>query len=438
MSKVLILTLGSHGDVQPYLALGLGLRAAGHDVTLCAPLFFAPFIQSHGLAYAPMDNGFVDLLNSLQGRAALEGMGSFWGAMKTLATLLPQVGPLQERVQHDAWSAAQALRPDLIVFHPKLGGAPHIAHALGVPAVLAMMFPQYVATKAFPAVGLPEWPLGNGYRRGSYRFVHFVGRRAGAGPIRRWREAAGLGKAPSGLGPMTDAHGRPLPVLHGFSEHLCPRPDDWPANAVVSGDWPLPSAPDYVPPPSLAQFLAAGPAPVYVGFGSMAGRHPAKKARVVLEALRLGGVRGLVGRGWGGLDPGELPPTVHAIDHVPHDWLFPQVAAVVHHGGAGTTHAGLRAGRPTVVCPFFGDQPFWARRVQALGVGPTPVPQGKLTAARLSAAIIEATTDAGMAERAAALGQKLRAEDGVAKAVRFLEQVAGAAHHHGSVPGGKA
>lgn len=432
--KVLVLTLGSHGDVQPYVALGMGLRDAGHEVTLCAPLFFESFVLSHGLRYAPMDNGFVDLINSLQGRAALEGMGSFWGAMKVLATLLPQVGPLQERVQHDAWAAAQSVRPDLVVFHPKLGGAPDIAHALGVPAVLAPMFPQYVSTREFVAVGLPEWPLGNGYRRGSYRFVHFVGKRAGTGPIRRWRESAGLGQAPPGIGPMTGAQGRALPVLHGFSEWLCPRPADWPANAVVSGDWPLPAEPGYVPPPALARFLASGPAPVYVGFGSMAGRHPAKKAREVLEALRLAGVRGLVGRGWGGLDPGELPPTVHAIDHVPHDWLFPQVAAVVHHGGAGTTHTGLRAGRPTVVCPFFGDQPFWARRVQALGVGPASVPQRKLTAARLSAAIIQATNDAGMAARAAALGEKLRAERGVAKAVHFLEEVAHAARTGESKP----
>ena len=422
--RILILTLGSHGDVQPYVSLGLGLRDAGHAVTVCAPLFFEPFVRRHGLDYAPMDNGFVDLINSLQGREALEGMGSFWGAMKVLVKLLPQVGPLQERVQRDAWAAAQAVRPDLVVFHPKLGGAPDIAHALGVPAVLAPMFPQYVTTREFVAVGLPEWPLGDGYRRGSYRFIHFVGKRAGAGPVRRWREAAGLGKAPAGLGPVTDAQGTPLPVLHGFSELLCPRPADWPAQAVVSGDWPLPAEPGYEPPQELAGFLAAGPAPVYVGFGSMAGRHPAKKARVVLEALRLAGVRGLVGRGWGGLDPGELPSGVLAIDHVPHDWLFPRTAAVVHHGGAGTTHAGLRAGRPTVICPFFGDQPFWARRVQALGVGPAPVPQRRLSAESLSAAIIRATRDADMAARAATLGEQLRAENGVASAVRFLEQVA--------------
>jgi sterol 3beta-glucosyltransferase len=421
--SILILTLGSHGDVQPYVALGLGLRGAGHRVTLCAPLFFEPFIRGHGLDYAPMDNGFVDLLNALEGRQALERMGGPLGVLKVLVTLVPKVGPLQERVQRDAWAAAQAVAPDLIVFHPKLGGATDIAETLAIPAVLAPLFPQCVPTDAFAAVGLPEWPLGRLYRRGSYRLVQYLGKRIGGGPIRRWREANGLGAAPPAMGPFTDARGRPRPVMHGFSPLLCPRPDDWPADAAVVGDWPLAAAVDYQPPDDLAAFLAAGPPPVYVGFGSMAGRHPEAKARVVLAALELAGVRGLVARGWGGLDPVDLPSTVHAVDQVPHDWLFPRVAVVVHHGGAGTTHAGLRAGRPTVICPFFGDQPFWGRRVQQLGVGPAPIRQGRLTAARLSAAIEQASSDAGMARRAAALGERLRAEDGVAAAVAFLEAV---------------
>lgn len=421
--RILILTLGSLGDIQPYIALGLGLRQAGHRVSLCASTFFADLVRARGLDYATMDNGFVDLLNAIEGRAALERMGGLLGALRVMLTLVPKVGPLQERVQRDAWAAAQALQPDLIVFHPKLGGTSDIAEALGVPAVLAPLFPQYVATDEFAAVGLPEWPLGRPYRRASYWLVQFLGRRIGGGPIRRWRAAAGLGPAPPAMGPFTDAQGRPRPVLHGFSPLLCPRPADWPRSAVVLGDWPLPAPADFVPSPELVAFLAAGPAPVYVGFGSMAGRQPAKKARVVLEALRLAGVRGLVARGWGGLAPTELPADVHALDQVPHDWLFPQVSAVVHHGGAGTTHAGLRAGRPTVICPFFGDQPFWGRRVQALGVGPIPIPQRRLTAARLAAAIIAATSDAGIAERAAALGRQLRAEQGVAAAVAFLDRL---------------
>lgn len=418
-----MLTLGSHGDVQPFVALGRGLQAAGHRATLCAPTHFEAFVTGQGVAYAPMDNGFVELLSTLETRAAVEDMGSLPGALRTVWRLLPKAGELQRRAFADAWAAARSLRPDLLVFHPKIAAAPDIAHALGVPAVLALMFPQLVRTADFPAVGLPDWPLGRGYRRGSYTLVQAITRRITRGPVRAWREAEGLGPRPPGLGMLTGAGGEVLPVLHGFSPLLCPVPRDWPAHAVAFGDWPLPGSDGFEAPPALLDFLSAGPAPVYIGFGSMSGRNPAKKAAIVLEAVQRAGVRALIGRGWGGLAPEALPANVHAIDHVPHDWLFPRVAAVVHHGGAGTTHAGLRAGRPTLVCPFFGDQPFWGARVHALGAGPAPLPQRRLTAARLASSLEALVGDPAYARRAAELGGGLRAERGVHAAVAWLETV---------------
>lgn len=418
---VLVLTLGSHGDVQPFVALARGLQAAGHRATVCAPAFFEGFVTGEGVAYAPMDNGFVELLSTLETRAAVEDMGSLPGALRTVWRLLPKAGELQRRAFTDAWAAARSLRPDLIVFHPKIAAAPDMAHALGIPAVLALLFPQLVRTADFPAVGLPDWPLGKVYRRGTYALVQAITRRITRGPMRAWREAEGLGPRPRGLGMLTGAGGRPLPVLHGFSPLLCPVPRDWPAQAVATGDWPLPGGQGFEPAPELQRFLDDGPPPVYFGFGSMSGRSPAKKAAIVLEAVRRAGVRALIGRGWGGLAPEALPANVHAIGHVPHDWLFPRVAAVVHHGGAGTTHAGLRAGRPTLVCPFFGDQPFWGARVHALGAGPAPIPQRKLTPARLAAALEALVSQPTYARRAAELGEGLRAERGVENAVRWLE-----------------
>lgn len=419
---VLILTLGSHGDVQPFVALARGLQAAGHRATLCAPGFFAGFITAQGVAHAPMDNGFVELLSTLETRAAVEDMGSLPGALRTLWRLLPTANALQRKVFDDAWAAACAHRPDLIVFHPKIGAAPDIAHALGVPAVMGLLFPQLAPTGDFPAVGLPAGVPGRALRRATYSLVHAIAGRVSRGPVRSWREAAGLGPRPRGLCLLTRADGQPIPLLHGISPALCPVPADWPAHAVAFGDWPLDDAAGFIPEPALQSFLEAGPPPVYIGFGSMAGRNPAKKAAIVLEALRLAGVRALIGRGWGGLEPADLPPTVHAIGHVPHGWLFPRVAAVVHHGGAGTTHAGLRAGRPTVICPFFGDQPFWGARVHALGAGPAPIPQKKLTAPRLAAAITEAVTRREVADAAAALGERLRAEDGIGASVAWLQR----------------
>ncbi|HEX2036809.1 MAG TPA: glycosyltransferase, partial [Chloroflexota bacterium] len=226
-----------------------------------------------------------------------------------------------------------------------------------------------------------------------------------------------------------------IPRLYGYSRLVVPRPPDWPPDWHVTGYWALDSAtavPPWEPPAALAAFLDAGPPPVYVGFGSMAPRSAGHLTEAALQALRATGQRGILASGWAGLGAASgaaLPPEVFRIQEAPHDWLFPRMAAVVHHGGAGTTAAGLRAGVPAVVTPVFGDQPFWGQRVAALGAGPRPVPMRQVTAERLAGAIHQATTDARMRATAAGLGRRLRAEDGVAQAVRAVEQ------HLGATPG---
>jgi sterol 3beta-glucosyltransferase len=172
----------------------------------------------------------------------------------------------------------------------------------------------------------------------------------------------------------------------------------------------------------LIEFLQTGPPPVYVGFGSMFMNGGTRKTELVVAALRMAGQRGVLATGWGGLTADTAPEGLFVLDAVPHDWLFPQTAAVVHHGGAGTTGAALRAGKPMVICPFVGDQPFWGRRVAALGVGPAPIAQRRLTAERLAQAISQAVADQDMRQRAAALGETIRAEDGVGVAVAYINR----------------
>jgi sterol 3beta-glucosyltransferase len=173
----------------------------------------------------------------------------------------------------------------------------------------------------------------------------------------------------------------------------------------------------------LQAFLNAGEAPVYVGFGSMIAESPEVTTRTVIEAFQRSGQRGVIASGWGGLRPSDLPDSIYLLKEAPHEWLFPRMSAVVHHGGAGTAAAGLRAGKPTVICPFIADQPFWGKRVEALGVGTAPIPQKQLTAEKLAAAIRTAATDQGMRQRAAALGQQLQAEDGVGNALKVIQSV---------------
>jgi len=421
--NILLVAIGSRGDIQPYVALGVAMASSGHAVTVCTSATFADLVRTHGLAYAPMGNGFIALMQSLEGRAGLERMSSISGALRTAAKLMSQVGPLQHEMLTEVWRSATQVRPDVIVLHPKLPGVVDIADALDVPAIVAPLFPQVVPTAAFPAVGFPELPLGIAYRRVTYRIVEAVTNWISGGAIRSWRRDSGLGKRPRTLGLMQDEHANPRLVMHGFSPVLCPRPKDWPATSVVTGHWPLPSNGRWEPPRALCKFLDAGPPPVYVGFGSMAGRHPERLAAMVVEALMKSGQRGVLATGWGGLGSVRLPKSVFLVEDIPHDWLFPRMSAVVHHGGAGTTVAGLRAGRPTVVCPFFADQPFWGARVYALGAGPPPVPQRGLTAVRLSDAITTAVSDPRMLKVALGIQQLLQDERGLQRAASAIEHI---------------
>jgi sterol 3beta-glucosyltransferase len=201
-----------------------------------------------------------------------------------------------------------------------------------------------------------------------------------------------------------------------------PQPLDWSKNNHVTGYWYLDDQSNWQPPAALLDFLASGPPPVYVGFGSMQTRNPEEMTAKVLQALAKAKQRGILVSGWGGISQTALPDEVFKIDAVPHDWLFPQLAAVVHHGGAGTMAASLRAGIPSVMIPFFGDQPFWGRRYHTLGIIPKPIPQKQLTVERLAAAIKNVTSDEAIRPRVAALSARICAEDGVARAVEILQR----------------
>jgi sterol 3beta-glucosyltransferase len=203
-------------------------------------------------------------------------------------------------------------------------------------------------------------------------------------------------------------------------------PDDWNHERIhVTGYWFLEPSEQWHPPTDLIQFLDSGPPPVYIGFGSMSNRKPEETADLVLRAIRHTGERAIIFSGWAGLQKADLPDSVLMIDNVPHSWLFSRVRAVVHHGGAGTTAAGLRAGVPSVIVPFHGDQPFWAQRVTSLGVGPAPIARSRLTAESLAKALQTAMNDPLMHQRAVALGASIRAEDGIEKAVAIIQQLGG-------------
>jgi sterol 3beta-glucosyltransferase len=425
--RITILTIGSRGDAEPCLALALGLKQAGHEVTLATGPNFETLVRGRGLGFAPLHWDSYEVFRTDEGRRDLSGnrLSSLW-----------QTPPAElarwRRVMDDAVAAARGA--DALVYHPYVQGAYDAAEKLRIPAILFAFAPQFTPTAQFPSpyVPFPYLRLGGVVNRLTHSALRFCLFKKFTAVRNRWRvEALGLPPRPWYASDFY-RDGRPLPLLYPFSRRVIPPPRDWHGPVEVTGYWWYDNSPGWRPPGDLAAFLEAGPPPVYVGFGSMVSVDPARVTETVLAALRQSGRRGILSAGWGGLARADGGPGVFYLDEASHTWLFPRVAAVVHHGGAGTTAAGLRAGRPTIVCPYSFDQPFWGKVVWQLGAGPRPVPQARLSADRLAAAIRVATTDEGMRQRAKEVGEKIRSEDGVARAVelieRYLSKPAGPGH----------
>ncbi|NOJ91479.1 glycosyltransferase family 1 protein [Corallococcus coralloides] len=408
--RVLISTYGTRGDVQPFIALAKALKAHGHAVALCTPTGFRATVERHGVPYAHMDNAVLELTEAvLRAPTRAEQRRLFKG-----------FGAIVRAGLEDEWRAAQELEPDVLVYHSKALGSHHIAEKLGAAELLAMPLPL-TPTREFPVPMLPAFRLGGWLNALSYKLIPLANA-VWAGATNDFRvKSLGLAPLSRFADPLRRVDGSAVPALYGFSEQLLPRPADWPPHVQVTGCWFLDEADSWTPPAELRAFLEAGPPPVYVSFGSMGGAHADARAATVLKAVALTGERAVVATGWGGLKADALPRHVFRLDAAPHDWLFPRMSAVVHHGGAGSTMAGLRAGKPTVICPFLGDQPFWGHVVLRAGVGPRPVPQKSLTAERLAEAI-RAARSPSMQAQAAAMGERIRAEDGAARAVQLIEQ----------------
>jgi UDP:flavonoid glycosyltransferase YjiC (YdhE family) len=416
---IAIIALGSRGDVQPYIALGVGLQKAGHVVRLVTHQDFEALVHSHGLAFWPVRGKVQDIAQSDAMRERLEN-GNFLAIMSQMAK------EAQRGALHLAGAGLAACRGmDLVL--AGLGGlfvGLALAEKLGLAYLQAYYIP-FTPTRAYPSFLFPKLPswLGGSLNRLSYHLARQVMWQSFRSADRLARQTVlGLPPAPF-WGPYRADRLHHLPILYGFSPSVIPKPPDWGDHIHVTGYWFLDPPADWAPPPALMAFLEAGPPPIYVGFGSMSNRKPGETADLVLQALARTQQRAIILSGWSGLRATGLPDSVFMLDSIPFSWLFPRVAAVVHHGGAGTTAAGLRAGVPAIVIPFFGDQPYWGRRVAELGVGPGPIPRRKLTVERLTQAIQRAVTDQTMRQSAADLGARIQAEDGVARAVAVVGQI---------------
>jgi sterol 3beta-glucosyltransferase len=416
--QIAILAMGSRGDVQPYIALGKGLKAAGHSVRLISHENFQELVSSHELEFCPVKGNVQSFMEDPENRQVLES-GNFL-AIHALTSKASQ------RAAIDWAKGSLSAVQDVKLLVAGLGGlflGVALAEKLNIPLIQAYVFP-FTPTKAFPAVLFPQsisklGGVANQFSHHLFRQIMWQGSRSGDGLARQ--QVLDLPTAPF-WGPFQSLHVQRYPILYGFSPSIIAEPPDW-QNSHITGYWFLDEAPNWTPPAALLEFLQKGLPPVFIGFGSMVSRNPEETTNLVLQAIERTGQRAILQSGWRGLIKSDLPDTVCMVDSIPHSWLFPRVAAVVHHGGAGTTAAGLRAGIPAVIIPFFGDQLFWGQCVAELGCGSKPIPRGQLTAERLAEAIHQAIHNPAMRQCAAELGAKIQAEDGIANAIAIIKEI---------------
>lgn len=419
--RIAIAALGTMGDVQPFVALALALKKRGHSVILCTSIDFQDFVNMHGIE-------FHNLGTDLQ---AFIRQSQFDNAMsKSMLLYAPKLLREGQRILREAcrqlWVAAQGA--NALIFHQTTNFAIDIAEALDVPALMTA-FQPINPTGEFPYVGYdgpPPEPLFNRisidplFNRLSY-VVQAAQQSYYDFPRDRMR-AKLLGLRSSKRSGFTrNARGEQIPALHAYSPTLSPRPGDWPDSTVVTGFWRLEDITGWKPEPAFEEFLAAGDKPIYLGFGSMPWG-AARNTEIVVKALEMWGGRAVIGKGWGGIRAEQLPSSVYVVDKAPHTRLFELVQAVVHHGGAGTTHTGLYAGKPTFIVPQIFDQPYWGGRVYELGCGPAPVRLRKLTPTILAAALEELSTDKSFEAAAMDIRDKLLHEDGTGLACDIIEE----------------
>ncbi|GAA0288808.1 glycosyltransferase [Streptomyces polychromogenes] len=399
--RILIAAAGSRGDVDPYTGLGAALRAAGHEVALAATAPFATLVRAAGLEFRALP-GDTRPRGDVTDRREL---------MRTASAFLTELG--------QGFADAVGEGADLLLLSATT--APlgwHLAEATGTPALGVYLQPT-APTGDFPPVVTGARSLGRFGNRAAGRLALRMADRISEPGAARLRERLGLPPlSASAMRRRTErAH---WPVLHGYSTALVPAPSDWRPGLEAVGNWWPHVDPARRLPARLADFLDAGPPPVLIGFGSMAAGEGERLGELAVRALRRAGLRGILQSGAAGL-AADAGPDVLTVGDVPHALLFPRLAAVVHHAGAGTSAAGLRAGIPAVTVPVTADQPFWARRLAAIGAATAPLPYASLTAEGLAGALDRAVRRETYAGAARAAARHMRSEDGARRVLRAVE-----------------
>lgn len=400
---ITILCSGTRGDVQPYIALAQELKKLGLSPRIASGRAFGDFVRGYGIDFYPIEvdheSAGVDPKVVKEAQKA-DNILKMFGSFRKLR----KYGIHMVEKYHDACLGSEA-----IIYHPGLTIGYFMAGRLGIPAILASPFPLH-RTSSRPSVILyGKVPPNAIMNRLSYRILQGMLWMASESSLKPFWKGR-YGQLPRNFAMPFERHDNPRnPALVSCSNRIFDRPGDWNPNVHQHGYWTVEEPAPYRPDPELAAFLEKGDRPVYVGFGSMFDKADTEKVgRIVIEALRLAGRRGVLG-GMGGI--ANLPDSVITVENVPHTWLFPRMEAVCHHGGAGTSAAGFQAGVPSIIVPFALDQFAWAQRSFDLGIGTKPLPFKKLNARRLSEAISHATQP-GIGAKARDVAREIATENG--------------------------
>ncbi len=410
--RITMLTIGSTGDVRPYVLLGREMAKRGHEITIAT---FAPFrsmVEEAKLNFFPLSGDAMELIGNVM-KPGVNGTRFLNQLEKSLKKVLPT---LLDDLMH-AGEGAEAM---CCTFFGSMYYS--IAEKYRIPCIQTQYFPVDPNSQT-PIASAPGLHLGKGWNKTSYRLGYLLISLLEKRYLTNWRKENGLSVRKVVTHPDYELCGHTIPVIYAISPIVMPRPKAWGEHIHMSGFWWDDEPCSYTPPEELQAFLQKGEKPIYIGFGSMVSGNMSKTYNTVIRAVRAANVRAVISLGWNSEKMHmKSDDRIFFADYVPHDWLFQQVSAVVHHGGAGTTASGLRAGKPTLVVPFGGDQPFWGSRVLSLGCGPRPIRRENLTVSRLTKALIDLTANGKYRVAAQEVSEQLRLEHGTQRAADLMEQ----------------
>lgn len=419
--NISLLTMGTLGDLRPFLALALGLQETGHQVSLAAPENFETYLQQFPISYNSLAGNTQEILESEEGRRWMAS-GNVKEFMKALQRISHEI---RYELQRDLLLACQDC--DVMIVHPLL--LPHVttlSEKLKKPFLLATPFPFVSATKEFPQFLVRAKRLPFGFlNQLTHQVFSKVWQNSNAGDINEWRSQLEL--APLRGSVFKRLAQQRIPILHAYSPSIIPHPKDWGDHNFITGQWKMDDK--YIPKHSeektsdhLAAWLDRGQAPIYFGFGSLPVLEPQNMIDMVLDITKSLNARAIVASGWSNMtvEGTPLQDSVFMIKSAEHEWLFPRCSCVIHHGGAGTTHTALASGTPSMICSTYADQPFWGERITELNVG-RHLPFPKMTKENLTRAIQD-LQDESVKARAAELGKSIKAENGLQNAMDWLEK----------------